>query len=451
MKEKNFKAGLFVLVTLVLLTVMILRVGKGQLFLAGTHDIFFEVDSAVGLTKNTPALVAGVEVGTVKEIMLMTTQKARIKVAVKKKVKLFKDARANVKTTGILGDAYIELFPGDPSKESLKEGAVISNVSNYGDFNTVTNQISAIADDVKAITAQMRKLMAGDGSTFDNSMHNIETITESLARLSKANEKNIDAIIHNMKALAENLNAIVARNAAHFDGTLQNMEDITGTVARGEGTVGRLIKDEETIDKLNTALDGINDFLGGPQRTRVDLGMHTEYLAGTGDVKNYVELYLKPRPDKYFLFEVVSDPDPSFNSTVEETTITSGGTVSTITTKSRTKRLDGLMFSAQIAKRFKQFTLRGGLIESSGGLGADYALGPVGLSFQAFDFKSDEGQRPHLKGMGRVQVTNSFYLLGGVDDFINEQQDLAWFMGVGLTFTDDDLKSLLGLLASGAR
>lgn len=451
MNGKNFKAGLFVVLSIVILVMMILRVSQGGLLFSNTYPIYLELDSAMGLAKNTPVKIAGVDVGLVEDIVLSDQSHAIAKLSVRKGVAVAKDARATVKTTGVLGDAYIDITQAGPVTEKLKEGAVITDVSNYGDFNAVTSQVSAIADDVKAITAQMRKLMAGDNSTFEHTMKNIEKISASLSRVTAANEGNINAIIKNLGELSHNLNYLVARNTGRVDRTMYNLEDISDTIARGEGTVGRLIKDDDTVERLNDALDNVNTLLGDTQRFKIDLGMHTEYLAGTGDVKNYVSLSLKPRPDKYFLFEVVSDPDPSFDTTIEETSVTAGGATTTLTTQTRTKELDAFRFSLQMAKKFYDFTLRGGLIESSGGIGLDYDGGPFGVSFSAFNFKSKEGERPHLKVMGKTQITRTFYFLGGVDDFIAQNQDLAWYMGAGLSFTDDDIKSLLGIFAAGVR
>ena len=148
---------------------------------------------------------------------------------------------------------------------------------------------------------------------------------------------------------------------------------------------------------------------------------------------------------------VVNISNKSYTVTaIEETVVTSGGASTTVTTERRNKTLDGFRFTAQIAKKYHDFTIRGGLIESSGGVGLDFDKGPVGLSFSAFDFKSTAGQRPHLKALGKANLTSSFYLLGGVDDIINQNQDLAWFLGAGLSFTDDDIKSLFGILSAGA-
>ncbi|MBF0103783.1 MAG: MCE family protein [Deltaproteobacteria bacterium] len=446
MKSNNFKAGIFVLITMVLLVIMILKISQGGLIFSKTYYLYMDINSAVGLAKNSPVQIAGVDIGIIEDILLTNRNTARLKLSIRDDIRISRQASGNIKTTGILGDAYVEIMQGESMTETLKDGDVITDVTSFGDINSVTGQIAAIATDVKAITAQMRKLMAGDGSTFDNTMKNIEKISNSLSNVTSANEDNINVIIANMKALSQNLNYMVARNMGRVDSTFYNLDDITGTISRGEGTIGQLVKDDKTINKLNETLEGINDFLGGANRLKVDLGMHSEYLAGTGDFKNYVSLSLKPRPDKYFLLEVMSDPDPSFETGIEETIVTSGATSNKITTKTRTKKLDGFMFSAQIAKKIHDFTIRGGLIESSGGIGVDYDKGIFGLSFSAFDFKSDEGQKPHLKAMGRTQVSHNFYFLGGVDDFINTNQDLAWFLGAGLSFTDDDIKSLLGIM-----
>lgn len=452
MKGNNFKAGLFVFLTLCLLVFIVMRIGKsGSMLFGGTYPVFMDVATAVGLSRNTPVQIAGVGVGVVDAISLTENSKARLKLAIHKGIKVASDAEAHIKTTGILGDAYIEIFqPGGVPKEMVS-GGKIGTVVNYGDFNSVTNQFAEIATDVRAITKQMRKLMAGDDSSFDRTMKNIERISHSLATLTTKNEKNIDAIISNMKTLSQNLNVLVASNTGHINDAVYNLDDITSTISRGEGTVGKLIKDDETVHKINDTLDEIHSFLGGTNRMKVDLGMHSEYLAGTGDFKNYVSLHLKPRPDKFFIFDVISDPDPSFRDYVEEKTVTSGGTSTQITTQTRSKNLNGFLFSAQVAKKFYDFTLRGGLIESAGGVGVDYDHGPFGLKFSAFDFRTNNGEKPHLKFMGTANMTRTFYLLGGVDDIINPNQDLAWFLGAGITFTDDDIKSLLGLLSAGMK
>lgn len=448
MNNPNFKAGIFVLTCLVLFVYITIRISQSSLIPGATYTLYLEVDSAMGLSPNTPVQIAGVDIGTVENISLSEMGRARLRLGIKKGVPIAENAVGVIKTTGILGDAIVEIQQKSPVITSLKGGDTIAHSKTAGDLSSVTNQVSDIADDVKAITSQLKKLIAGDDSPIDKTIKNIEKISTSLANVTTLNEKNLNVIIANVKTLSENLNKLVANNSGEISHTIYNLDSITTKVSKGEGTVGRLINDDETVNKINESLDSLNEFLGTANKLQVDFGMHSEYLGGTSEFKNYVSLYLRPRPDKYFLFEVTSDPSPSFITSVEETTLESGGSVSTFTATKRTQARDSFRFSAQLAKRFMDFTVRGGLIESSGGIGVDYNRGPFGLQFSAFDFKSDAGQRPHLKAMGTANLTRNFFLLGGLDDFLNENQDLDWFMGAGLSFTDEDIKSIIGLISA---
>ena len=443
----QLKVGLFVLLVLLTLGYVTLRISQHSILPGGTYPVYVLIDSASGITAKTPVQVAGIQVGVVDDIELIEHNRARLKLSVSKKVKLSRDVRAQIKSLGFLGDTYIELYQPGPLAEILPEGSTIIQVQNYGDFSSVTGQISAIAEDVKAITTTMRTLMSGEDSAFARSIKNIEKITDSINRVTVANEGNLNAIIANLRAISDNLNGVVSRNVPNVDAALGDLSDITAKVKRGEGTIGRLLYDDETVEKLNSSIDNLNELLGGANRLQVDMGYHTEYLGTTEEFKHYVSLGLKPRPDKAFLFEFVDDPAPDSSRKRRVTDITSGGVTTTVEENIETTEFDKFRFSAQFAKKFYGLTVRGGLIESTGGVGLDYTQGPAGIKFSAFDFETKNGERPHLKAMGTLNVTRNLYLLGGLDDFISQEQETDWFLGAGLQMTDDDLKSLLGLMS----
>lgn len=444
----QLKTGLFVLIVLIILAYATIRISQTSFFPGRTYTIYLLVDSATGLTQKTPVEIAGIQVGTVKEISLVDNHKARLALEIQKKYKISREAKARVRTVGFLGDTYIEIDQAGAVTQTVKSGDYLQTAETAGDINSVTNQISDIASDIKAISTTMRQLMAGENSSFAVTLRNIEKITESLKNVTTTNEGNLNAIIVNMREISTNLNRLVARNQAQVDATLDNIAVVTGKVRDGEGSLGRLINSDETVEKLNESLDNLNNLLGTSNKWQVELGYHAEYLGTTEDFKNYISFALKPRPDKYFLFELVNDPSPDATTTESQTTITSGGVTSVVDEKVKTTEQDKFRFSAQFAKKFYDFTLRAGIIESSGGAGIDYNRGPVGLQFSAFDFETKEGEKPHLKTMATLNLTESIYLLGGLDDFLSNQQDPDWFMGAGVQFTDEDIKSILGLLSA---
>ncbi|MBI4412020.1 MAG: MCE family protein [Deltaproteobacteria bacterium] len=442
------KTGLFVLIIILILGYTTIRLSKTSLLPGGSYTIYAIVEEATGLTKKTPVQIAGVQVGFLDDIELVDGNKARLSLAISRGVKVSRDVEVRIRSIGFLGDTYIDLYQPGGIKETMKNRDTAGKVTVHGDISSVTGQLSEIAADVKAITGTMRTLMAGEDSSFAKTLKNIERITSALENVSTKNEANLNAIIANMRAISENLNAIVARNMGNVDATLDNVAVVTDKIKRGEGSLGRLINDDETVEKLNDSLDNLNSLLGGANKLSVDVGYHTEYLGQTEEFKHYVSLALKPKPDKFFLIEFVDDPSPDSTHTTKESTITSGGVTTTVTEEVEKTETDKFRFSAQLAKKYYGFTFRGGLIESSGGAGIDYNYGPVGVEFSAFDFETKRGERPHLKAMGTVNLSKSFYLLGGLDDFISKEQDPDWFFGAGVKITDDDLKSLLGLFSA---
>lgn len=441
----TLKVGLFVLLAIVVLTLITLKVSKTSLTPGGTYKIYLMVEAADGITKKTPVQIAGIQVGYVSDIELVENNRARLTLSLGKKVKISQDVEARIKSVGFLGDTYIELYQKGPIVSTLPEKSVVTNVHSYGDFSSLTGQLSSVAEDVKAITTTMRGLMAGDDSSFATSIKNIEKLTTALARVAVQNEQNLNIMLANFRALSQDLAGMVDRNSPRVDATMDNIDVITSKIRNGEGTVGKLINDETTVNKINDSLDSLNGVLGGVNRLRVDLGFHTEYLGNRGDMKHYVGLALRPRPDKAFLFDFVSDPSPAPNRQKRDTTITSGGVTSTVHEEIKTADIDQFRISAQLAKQFYGLTVRGGIIESRGGVGLDYQEGPLGLSLSAFDFgNKDNGT--HLKATGTFNVTRSLYLMGGADNIISKTQDPDLVVGAGFQFTDDDIKSLLGMI-----
>jgi phospholipid/cholesterol/gamma-HCH transport system substrate-binding protein len=437
------KVGLFAIIALAVILYLTLRVSDLRLIPTGTYSIYLEMKSAEGIDHKTPVMVAGIQVGVVESIDLMPGNMARVKLRIKKGVVLPKDVKAEVRTKGVLGDVILELVPGK-STETLEEGGTVQNVSPYADFSEMTRNLNDVAINLKDISVSIKKYVNTEDSVVAKTLNNMERLTKDLANFSGKNRENMDQIVANLKDLTHDLKGVVRDNSVEVSQTLERMESITRKIDEGKGSIGKLVNDPSTAEKVDEALDNINGVVGGASRLETELGYHMEYLGNTSDFKHYITLNLKPRPDKYFILEFVSDPDPSPVRTTTTTNVTTGGTTTTVTADKEETDRNKLRISAELAKKFYDFTLRAGLIESTGGAGLDYDHGPFGLHFSAFDFTSGGNDNPHLKGWGTVNVTKGLYFLAGVDDFISKRHGPDWFVGFGIRFLDDDIKSLLG-------
>lgn len=434
----EMQVGLFALGALILLVYMTVKVSEGGLFKGGAYTVSVVIDSAEGLTKKTPVEVAGIQVGFVQDIQLYEGHRAKAQLRLNREVKLGQDAKAQVRTKGFLGETYIELIPGNFEKGVIENHGQIHATNPYVD-------LGQIASDVREITGSIKKLLAEDGQgPVTRILNNMEVFTAKLSELTVQNQEGINDIVSNLRQFSTDLSQVMTDRKEDLKDTMDRIHNITRKIDEGRGTVGRLINDDEIATNLNEAAQGVSDTLGGVNRFQIELGFHLEYLTKSKEFKNYASIVLKPRPDKYFLIEFIVDPSPSPLRTITTTEVTTGGATATVNTDTRTVEKNRFLVSAELAKTFYNFTLRGGLIESRGGVGLDYNFGPLDFQFSAFDLRTDAQQRPHLKLLGSLNITPNLYVVSGLDDFISRQERWNWFVGAGFRLVDNDVRSLLG-------
>ena len=488
------KVGIFVLIGIILLVYMSLRVGGIQFGRAEGYEVYIRLDSAAGLDNDASVRVAGVEIGRVKGIVLQNN-KAKVVLRINPDVKIGKDFTAVLKTKGLLGERYVELIPGSPNAPSLEAGGEITRVTTYTDLDKLISILSDAATDIKKVSESLSSALGGrEGqATLKNIVTNIEEITERLNNIVKRNDEKFARIVNNfelfskilkeqgpeitggLKAVADNLNQLIAENKEplrdgidnlrtataklgetmetinklaknvepKIDDSVETIKSIVNKVDRGEGTLGKLVNDTTIHDSFNKTLTGINSYLGRVESFKTFVGYRGEYLFDASDTKSYLSLRFQPKADKYYLIEIVDDPRGRKNVETTETTL--GGTT---TTTKEVKTSDSLKFSVQVAKRFKDLTLRGGIIESTGGVGMDYYMfkDRLRFTFEAFDF--DKKNNPHLKAGLTYNLNKYFFITGGYDDFVSKLKLASPYLGIGLHFEDEDIKYILSSASS---
>ncbi|MDP8257300.1 MAG: MlaD family protein [Candidatus Alcyoniella australis] len=490
----ELKVGLFFIVMLLMIAFISLRLGNINLFEERGYVVWAVFDTAAGVNPETEVLYAGIRIGRVDAIKLHEG-KARIEMLVLPGVKLERDCSIALMSKGFLGARYMEISPGTVGAEPLKDGDQIKRVTAPFDISSVGGELNVVVDDIQAITANLRDVLGDEQGLValeqilenvrgvteqanqmatDNQrelhriLSNLAVITESLARVSSANDDAMSAalgdlpeITENLRVITENLSRIVQNNSDGMDsamsriadsseqlrGTLSNLNEITAKINAGEGTLGKLVNDEETISKLNETLDGVKELVSTARNTRTEVGYRADYYADPEDWRHSIDLRISPRPDKYVQIGVVSSEMGSTKRTDTRTeTTTNPGEddeKKVVEEEIKTVTSDQYRFTALYARRFHDLVVRGGLIESEGGVGLDYYFfqDHLLLSAEAFDFDADRD--PRLRAVLNLRLLEHIYLGGGVDDYTDNFEDPLWFVGAGLMIRDDDLSWLL--------
>jgi phospholipid/cholesterol/gamma-HCH transport system substrate-binding protein len=92
-----------------------------------------------GLRVRSPVIIAGVEIGWVKKIVLQDYE-AKVVMSIEPGVVLQKDVIASIKTEGLIGEKYIELTPG-AAVETIPRGGLIRNTEPAMDLEELISKM----------------------------------------------------------------------------------------------------------------------------------------------------------------------------------------------------------------------------------------------------------------------------------------------------------------------
>ncbi len=132
--------GFFVIVGLACCAYVVVQLGGLRLNKGDHYTLNAYFSSVAGLKTGADVEVAGVAVGQVAAINLDRERfVAKVEISLDKKVLLSEDVIASVKTSGIIGDKYINLSQGG-SEATLSPGGTILNTESALDLESLVSK-----------------------------------------------------------------------------------------------------------------------------------------------------------------------------------------------------------------------------------------------------------------------------------------------------------------------
>jgi phospholipid/cholesterol/gamma-HCH transport system substrate-binding protein len=331
------------------------------------------------------------------------------------------------------------------------EGGLKSVVDNLIEMTESVNRIvsdneknlNAIMNNATSATKLLKEILAENRANIKATIENVKKLTENIDEVVAENRANLKEGIENFKDLTGNIDTVVAENRENFRVSMENLkkssekldeimasiQQISGKMEKGEGTIGKLIQEDDVYENLSKTLMGTQGFVGKIENIKIALGLRSERHFESAQTKSYFSLRVKPREDKYYLFEITEDVRRNDLTTTRNT-------------------LNSLLYSFIIAKRYGDVTLKAGLIESSGGIGLDFhawrdsiMLSAALFNFSGYDFNAEN---PQFKLTGRFYIQKYLYIYLGGDELLNDYYR-TYLAGVGLMVDEDDFKFLLSI------
>jgi phospholipid/cholesterol/gamma-HCH transport system substrate-binding protein len=114
--------GIFVVIGILCLGYITIKLGNLSLINSDTFSLYTKFTSVSGLRTGNAVEIFGIEVGRVGNLSMdQDKQVAVVELKIKKDVVIYADAIASVKTSGLIGDRYVQISPGG-AEEKLNHG-----------------------------------------------------------------------------------------------------------------------------------------------------------------------------------------------------------------------------------------------------------------------------------------------------------------------------------------
>ncbi len=492
---------------------------------AGSNNItlWARFRDASGMPVGSKVVVAGLPVGEITSLEI-DGRYAKVRFKVRSDIPVWSSAVVFKKAASLLGDHYLEIDPGSPEGAAdpgtlkpstrLKSGDQITVVVESTSPNELLRRIDqslpnvdAVLLSVKDLSEDMRRLVNGPIASVatrvddlvqresqtvrdileraDRAVGRIDQIAIDIRAISGGADERVKAILANLEEASAEAKALVAAAKDEVtqtgdklrekldlvDQVVANTASITEKIDQDKGTLGRLVNDPTIAENVETITDDAKGFLGTLFKMQTYVGLRSEYNVFAGLARHYISIELHTRPDKFYLIEVEKGPRGGYPTT----TLEFDPSVDADNWIRKTTIDDSFRFTFQFAKRFDWLTLRYGVKESTGGVGADADVRmwdrSLRMSVDVFDASFD--RFPRLKLAAAFEIFRGIYILGGIDEVLNAPDTLTIrpdssdvpiqfeefrfgrdvFAGAMIRFNDHDLAALLavgGSALSGA-
>jgi phospholipid/cholesterol/gamma-HCH transport system substrate-binding protein len=254
----------------------ILFLQQSTLFAKGL-EIEMVVDNAQGIGKGAGVHVRGVKAGTVTGIEVRQ-EGVVITMRIREVTEIPADSRFMIGTQGLLGGKAVQIEPGS-SDEYLTDGARIDGSAESGisgiaeelgsDIGGLEGKISRLLDNMNALLGEKTR------SELHALLQESQEASQEVGKAFETNSRELEKSLDELQSTLAEIRSIARDSGAPLKATLEQLEsgteDLDSAIARlynvgtrldlllqeidrGEGTVGRVMTDEELHRRLNRTL-----------------------------------------------------------------------------------------------------------------------------------------------------------------------------------------------------
>jgi len=300
--SKELKAGLIALLAIVGFVVLF-QFMKGKSLFTTDNVFYAKYDNVEGLTQSAPVSINGLKVGQVDKIIPRTGKDGKInfivKITVDDDFEFSKNSNLEIFEPSLMGgkEMRVNLFYGGPI---AKDGDTLKGAFKLGMMNSLSSQVGPVKDQLQTVLHRVDSLMANANQVMNaqnreeirllllnlnRTVGALQTTAGSVNTLVGNNDPRLQNVLDEAKLTMKSGKVTLDKygnfvesidtkqlnqTIANLDQTVNKLNTVVAGIDRGEGSLGKIMKDDQLYNNLNSASSNLNtlieDMKANPKR-----------------------------------------------------------------------------------------------------------------------------------------------------------------------------------------
>jgi len=271
---KEIKVGILTIAALALF-IFGYKYLKGNNLLESDRVFFAVYENVEGLAKSAPVTINGLQVGNIDDIRFMDKNgRLLVKFHVDSDFEFSEDSQAQVYSTGLIGGKALAIVPNYSSNLGpAKSGDTLNGGQKQGlpqevldEFLPLKDKLERAVVDIDSFVVDLNKVVSPElGDQLSSTMSNLERSSADVGlavaevkRILGDNREGIKRTIENLDKTSENFAKLsdtlsrirIAATVQKLENTVSEIEELMASVNNGEGSLGKLLKDDQLYKNL---------------------------------------------------------------------------------------------------------------------------------------------------------------------------------------------------------
>lgn len=282
--SREIKTAALVITGLVLI-IFTFNYLKGENLLDSSRKFYALFDNVEGLGTSAPVTINGFAVGRVQEIEINKDDgRLTVMLLLDNDFEFSKNSKVQLYENGLIGGKAIAILPAFDHGEAAVSGDVLQSSVKPGLSELLNQKLTPLQEKIEMMMVSADSVLTNINDVFDektkenlrgsiaqlnSTIASFKNTSTSLNSLISENQEKLDNTLTNFDNISGNLSKITDSLAqSNLSGTIKNLEstisnfdEVLASIESGEGSIGKLLKDEGLYNNLEGASKQLEQLL----------------------------------------------------------------------------------------------------------------------------------------------------------------------------------------------